>query len=206
MFDKQVNFTFSNAGVKSYIDHILDKVTNCKILNFDIDNMSDHYALSFSMDVSVYKGESSETGGFTTKQNIYHRWHDSEFQLLYSCELTKALTSVVIPQSINPSTVTSYVNEFDENVCSAMKEAAVTTSRNFATTVNRRKPWWNYDCTTTRNCYRLFYKIWHALDDLVKDSHFYVTGRPASFINVLIALPLRVRPMKGSLVLINSLK
>ena len=55
IYSQDVNFTYSNANGSLYIDHILvpdyvmDMVTDCKILNRDIDNISDHNNEYFSI-------------------------------------------------------------------------------------------------------------------------------------------------------------
>ena len=84
-----MNFTYSNASVSSYIDHILvpdyvmDMATDCKILNRDIDNISDHYALSLSMNISVYVKQPKIVSSLTeSNTSMRLRWHDQEWRTL----------------------------------------------------------------------------------------------------------------------------
>ena len=55
-----MSFTYSNSITSTYIDHILvpqyliDMITNCDILEDNVSNMSDHYAICVSLRLPLY--------------------------------------------------------------------------------------------------------------------------------------------------------
>ena len=113
-FKQKVNYTFCNNAVNSYIDHILvpdylldSIVMNCKILTEDIDNLSDHLAVSIMMDIPVYKRQCSDVKSASGQGRIYKgvrlrpRWNDPRYQNSYSEELCNILEDVCIPDQIN---------------------------------------------------------------------------------------------------------
>ena len=170
IYSQDVNFTYSNANGSSYIDHILvpdyvmDMVTDCKILNRDIDNISDHYAVSLTMNISVYVKQPKIVSSLTeSNTNMRLSWHDPKFQRLYSEELTRVLENITIDKNIDSPDAAIYVKVPYEKLSSAMNEAAETLSKRFLIISKRRKPWWNTSCNIARNRHRLFYQIWDAM-------------------------------------------
>ena len=79
--DIVVNFIYSqDVNFILVPGYIMDMVNDCKILNGDIDNISDHYALSLSMTISVYIKQPKIVSSLTeSNTNVRLRWHDPEF-------------------------------------------------------------------------------------------------------------------------------
>ena len=132
-------------------------VTDCKILNRDIDNISNHYAVSLTMNISVYVKQPKTVSSLTeSNTNMRLNWHDPEFQRLYSEELTRILENITIDKNIDSPDAAIYVNVLYEKLSSCMNEAAETSSKRFLIISKRRKPWWNTSCNIARNRHQLF--------------------------------------------------
>ena len=58
IFDQSVSFTYSNSITSTHIDHILvpqyliDMITYCDILEDNVSNMSDHYAIMCFIEIA----------------------------------------------------------------------------------------------------------------------------------------------------------
>ena len=93
-FKQEVNYTFFKGNNRSYIDHILipkhllNKVSSCKILNDDVDNTSDHFALKMTMHFNISKSKSSQSCELKPVNNFPKPlWKDENFIENNNCTL-----------------------------------------------------------------------------------------------------------------------
>ena len=104
--DQSVSFTYSNSITSTYIDHILvpqyliDMITNCDILEDNVSNMSDHYAICVSLRLPLYdatdRGPDSGAIQYLAHSTIRPKWKDPIYEELYVAELSKALQDVTL--------------------------------------------------------------------------------------------------------------
>lgn len=171
-FPQPVNYTWSNAKQKSYIDHILipshlqDKVTGCRIVRDHAENTSDHLPVICSL--SLQRPQSSSPQGKAPTRHLYPKvnWDAPVVRASYVAKLSEILLSSPLPDParISSTTAATEVNSLSTTLTSAMHEAAKTasTAAQERRSPRRRHHWWTESCTTARDRMRLYFHIWKS--------------------------------------------
>ena len=169
MFKQKVSHTYQQGDKQSYIDHMFvpqyfsENITDCKILSEDLDNMSDHTAVSMAVKVPVI--ESQSAGSQKKNYKFPHaRWADPLFQCHYSHAVSQALEEIPI---INIDTVTKTsacetVDVLYNTLCDIMHCCVKACGDKIHKQSQKKKHWWNSKCSAARNRCRLFHYIWKS--------------------------------------------
>ena len=175
--EQSANYTFKKGKSVSYIDHMLvpahivPKIKDCKLLHNIPDNVSDHVALSMTLELeteildggTVNNSKLQSVPAFPKPQ-----WQNKDYVNRYKFHLNAALVNVKCSPDdllkINNDSAVLFVNNLHDSLCDAMHEAARQCSTEFPyKRVKVCKTWWTRDCTRARDRNRLFFHIWKSV-------------------------------------------
>ena len=166
MFPQSVSYTYKHGNKCSYIDHILitnymcEDVIKCDILDHDMDNVSDHLAVSLSLAVSVPQQNVKNVSLDKVKAFPKPNWEESEFQHKYLECMKIAMDKIplISIDEISQDMVNDYVDSLYDSICQAIHDCV-------ENIVLRReshpktKRWWTKECKAARDRNRLYYYI-----------------------------------------------
>ena len=153
-----VNHTYFKAGQRSYLDHILvtksmhDDILSCNILSKEPDNVSDHYALSIRLKLSLQNVEKRLSEGVDNMISFPKtRWNDQESVACYQESLKDILveymrTETAINTVLNEDDAQEYVDSLCDKLAHCVHNAS---EKAFKVKLkDRRRPrhWWGFDC------------------------------------------------------------
>ena len=173
-FPQAVNFTWCNSKHRSYIDHVLitdhllECVMNCKILNDDEENMSDHFAVECNLALAASEKKDDGTRLSIPLSHKNPNWELAEVKNRYRDALSVQLNSVC-PIRMNAINTADAAKETINSVYSSLVKCihnasdSAQSSQNSGSQQRRKKHWWTSDCTAARNRTRLFFFIWKSL-------------------------------------------
>ena len=111
-----VNHTYFKAGQRSYLDHILvpksmhDDILSCNILSKEPDNVSDHYALSIRLKLSLKNIEKRLSEGMDNMISFPKtRWNDKESVACYQ----ESLKDILVEYMRTETAINTVLNEDD---------------------------------------------------------------------------------------------
>ena len=171
MFEQRVPYTYKHGNKSSHIDHVIipdylcDNMTKCDILCDDLDNASDHMAVSFSMNIAIsalHEDDEIPPGSNkVSRQFPRPNWQDSEFVQKYMSSVADAMDKLpLLSMGDTPSeSDQQQVNTQYDSICHLFHQSV---ESNIPTQRPNRKTvkWRNKDCTATRNRNRLYHHIW----------------------------------------------
>ena len=171
MYDQDVSYTFRRGTVSSYIDHVFineyvcDKIQECKIVYDCKDNVSDHLALSITIQIPIPMHKPSNDEFDTWIPFPRPNWNDAAYQKMYRKEVSILIETILttdIDSINNRQSAVDYVNSLYKSLCEVM-HTSVKTCNDCVQKQNcyrKPKPWWTKECTITRDRNRLFHHIW----------------------------------------------
>ena len=150
---------------------IVPKIKGCKLLHNIPDNVSDHVALSMTLELeteildggTVINSKLQSVPAFPKPQ-----WQNKDYVNRYKFHLNAALVNVKCSPDdllkINNDSAVLFVNNLHDSLCDAMHEATRQCSTEFPyKRVKVCKAWWTRDCTRARDRNRLFFHIWKSV-------------------------------------------
>ena len=172
LFPQDICYTFKSVKGSSYIDHILiptymyENVLNCRILDGDSDNVSDHCAVAVNLDIKVEFTSNDRNPGSLLPIFPYPKWHDGDFLSRYADNMCEVMNNmpIILPESVSPCKAKNQINSYYNSICTAMhdsvKVSLITEPGNHR--LRKRKSWWNQSCKQARDRNRLFHYVWKA--------------------------------------------
>ena len=173
-FSQPINYTWFNANLKSYIDHMLfphcmlDHVSSCEIVPLSQDNTSDHLPLQCTLRFELPSSENivSQNAEPQEKHPCLN-WDLPEAKAAYQEALSVHLASL---RPINLNSVNSVddacavVNSHCASLTAGMHRAVADVQSRLREGAPRhkRKHWWTQECTTARDRMRIFFHIWKS--------------------------------------------
>ena len=139
-------------------------------MNDTPDNLSDHLAISMTMNLAIRNLKNNEVNE-QNKIPVYPKalWQDLKFETKYKDIVINVLDKIsVIPtDELSYNDAEKYVNDLYDGLCTGMHYAvrlSNSTSTNNRDSSGRRtkKWWWNKDCLVLRKRNRLFHHIWKS--------------------------------------------
>ena len=176
--NKQViNYTYFKGNTISYIDHIFvpiyisSMIRNCVILHNSPDNVSDHMAISMTLDLPIKNPiteRKSESQSKCVPDFPKPMWQDRNYLNRYVHHLNEKFNTVCWSSAnldnINIDNARSYVNDLHDSIRNAIHEATRNCSEEFSKKKSKHgKQWWTGDCTKARERNRLFFHIWKSV-------------------------------------------
>ena len=166
-YKQEVNYTFKRNNIVSYIDHVfipsymINNLIKCSIIDECADNLSDHLAISTTLEIDVPVGSVKNKSEMKTHPR--GKWSNPDFQEAYSAELDKSLSALntVDINSVTSETALNTVNKLYNSLCKIMHDCVVKCLQKMP----RSKPfcgksWWNNDCAVAKRRNVLFHHIW----------------------------------------------
>ena len=176
MFDQKVNYTFKRGTSSSYIDHVfiqwhnLHIIKRCDILHDNSDNVSDHFPISFTLDLPLSSQTQEGKVNERCNNSTYPAWDNPTFSSCYSNAVSELMDAIPVSacDTIPPGLARQHVDELYQAVCDAMHESVRKGLSSLPQYRGRKKSWWNRNCTLARDRNKLFHHIWKS------------SGRPTS--------------------------
>ena len=172
-YDQSVSYTYFNAIVKSYIDHVFvsgsakDLVTSCCIQSDMSCNVSDHFPIctNIVLNIDCHSGSSKPSN-----VPIYPRlnWSDDALCQAYSKSVNAAadtLDNVNIDSVQCALEASEVVDTMCKNVINIMHQSCNEVLQNKQSKYKGRYKqhnWWNNDYLVTRNRQRFWFAIWKS--------------------------------------------
>ena len=164
-------YTFKRGESCSYIDHILvpayvcEAVRSCTIQHSDSDNLSDHYAVTIDMDLTVHAIHhlNSDSNRNETPVSVFER---PTGKTLPSKTMSDVMSEVSpgLMQQTSQENCQDYVDELYDTLQKSIHRSVNLSLQYLRKTHQRHKPksWWDKNCQRARDRNRLFHRIWKS--------------------------------------------
>ena len=174
MYDQNVNFTYQKGGKVSYIDHVLasvhldDNIKQCSIQSDDANNVSDHYAMSVRLLLSLESAQTMDIPCNCTKEEVYPRmnWRNELLIKRYNQNIKCGLKSLYLEDTSNIKTTNEaehYVEQLSEKLCSTIHNAcrdSIINQKSHRENYRTSKKWWSVHCSEARKRNKFWFSIW----------------------------------------------